>query len=149
VGLIQTDVSLKIETHSSETSVYNKPTQRHIHGDGILHGHSRDNLKSYIALHCYNSITRAVSSVELVTTGTTLPQPTFHAKQMQIIWITVHLFFSCLLLQAFPQHYITYLILNLEDPSTSAYCCRTSQMFPTLSCSNHSRSIRSCSPLAT
>jgi hypothetical protein len=31
----------------SETSVYNKPTRRHVPADGILHSHRRDNLKSY------------------------------------------------------------------------------------------------------
>jgi hypothetical protein len=36
-------------THSSETSVYNKPTQHHIWEDGILHSHRHENLKSYIA----------------------------------------------------------------------------------------------------
>jgi hypothetical protein len=34
-------------TRSSETSVYNKPTRRHVPEDGILHSHSRENLKSY------------------------------------------------------------------------------------------------------
>jgi hypothetical protein len=36
------------ETFSSETSVYNKLTRRHIPEDGILHSHRRENLKSYI-----------------------------------------------------------------------------------------------------
>jgi hypothetical protein len=35
---------------SSETSVLIKATQRNILEDGILHSHSRENLKSYIAL---------------------------------------------------------------------------------------------------
>jgi hypothetical protein len=34
-------------TSSSETSVYNKPTRRHIREDGILHSHRRENLKPY------------------------------------------------------------------------------------------------------
>jgi hypothetical protein len=34
-------------TRSSETSVYNKPTLRHILEDGILHSHRCENLKSY------------------------------------------------------------------------------------------------------
>jgi hypothetical protein len=34
-------------TCSSETSVYSKPTRRHIPEDGILHSHRRENLKSY------------------------------------------------------------------------------------------------------
>jgi hypothetical protein len=33
-------------TRSYETSVYNKPTLRHIQEDGILHSHRRQNLKS-------------------------------------------------------------------------------------------------------
>jgi hypothetical protein len=32
---------------SSETSVYNKLTRRYIPGDGIIHSHRRENLKSY------------------------------------------------------------------------------------------------------
>jgi hypothetical protein len=67
VGLLQTDVSeervtsifraeeitrastLKMEaTRSFETSVYNKPTQHHNPEHGILHNHSRENLKFYI-----------------------------------------------------------------------------------------------------
>jgi hypothetical protein len=64
VGLLQTDVSAESvnsiifvgviyftmkmeETRSSETSVYNKPTVRHIQEDGILHSHRRENLRSY------------------------------------------------------------------------------------------------------
>jgi hypothetical protein len=35
-------------TRSSETSVYNKPTRRHIPEDNIPHSHRRENLKSYI-----------------------------------------------------------------------------------------------------
>jgi hypothetical protein len=39
---------IKMEaTCSTETSVYNKPTRRHIPEDDILHGHRRENLKSY------------------------------------------------------------------------------------------------------
>jgi hypothetical protein len=34
-------------TRSSETSVNNKATRRHIPEDGILHSHRRENLKSY------------------------------------------------------------------------------------------------------
>jgi hypothetical protein len=36
-------------SRSSETSVYNKPTRRHIPEDGILYSHRRENLKSYIS----------------------------------------------------------------------------------------------------
>jgi hypothetical protein len=36
--------------HSSETSVLTRATWRKIPGDGILHSHRRENLKSYIAL---------------------------------------------------------------------------------------------------
>jgi hypothetical protein len=40
---------LKIdETRSSETSVYNKPTRRHIPEDGIAHSHRSESLKSTI-----------------------------------------------------------------------------------------------------
>jgi hypothetical protein len=35
-------------TRCSETSVYNKPTRRHIPEDGILRSRRRENLKSYI-----------------------------------------------------------------------------------------------------
>jgi hypothetical protein len=35
-------------TRFSETSVYNKPTRRHIPEDGILHSHCLENLKFYI-----------------------------------------------------------------------------------------------------
>jgi hypothetical protein len=42
-----TSSTLKMEeTRSSETSAYNKPTQRRIPEDGIVHSHSRENLKS-------------------------------------------------------------------------------------------------------
>jgi hypothetical protein len=40
--------TLKMEaTLSSETSVYNKPTRRHIPEDGILHSQRREKLKFY------------------------------------------------------------------------------------------------------
>jgi hypothetical protein len=43
--------ALKMEvTCSSETSVYNKLTRRHIPKDGILYSHRCENLKSYITL---------------------------------------------------------------------------------------------------
>jgi hypothetical protein len=43
--------TLKIEaTRSSETSVYNKPTRRHIQEYGFLHSHRRENLKSYVRI---------------------------------------------------------------------------------------------------
>jgi glucan phosphoethanolaminetransferase (alkaline phosphatase superfamily) len=35
-------------TRASETLIYDNPTRRNIPGDGILHSHSRENLKSYI-----------------------------------------------------------------------------------------------------
>jgi hypothetical protein len=39
--------TLKMEaTRSSETSVYNKPTWRHVPEDDIVHNHRRENLKS-------------------------------------------------------------------------------------------------------
>jgi hypothetical protein len=34
-------------TLSSETSVFTRPTLRHVKGDGILHNYRRENLKSY------------------------------------------------------------------------------------------------------
>jgi hypothetical protein len=44
-------VTLMMETlSSSETSVLTRATWRNIPGDGILHSHLRENLKSYIAL---------------------------------------------------------------------------------------------------
>jgi hypothetical protein len=40
--------TLKLEaTHSSETSVYNKPTRCHIPEGRTVHSHLRENLKSY------------------------------------------------------------------------------------------------------
>jgi hypothetical protein len=39
---------------SSETSVLTKTTRRNTPQDGILHGHRRENLKSYIALTDWN-----------------------------------------------------------------------------------------------
>jgi hypothetical protein len=43
--------TLKMEaTRSSETSVCNKPTRRHISEDGILHSDRREDLKSYTVL---------------------------------------------------------------------------------------------------
>jgi hypothetical protein len=38
---------LKIVKRFSEMSVYNKPAQRNIPEDGILHSHRRESLKSY------------------------------------------------------------------------------------------------------
>jgi hypothetical protein len=38
------------ESSSSETSVLTRATQRYIPEDDILHSHSREHLKSYIAL---------------------------------------------------------------------------------------------------
>jgi hypothetical protein len=43
-------------TRASETSVYNKPTQRHIPEGGILHSYRRENLKSYITLNCFKCL---------------------------------------------------------------------------------------------
>jgi hypothetical protein len=40
--------TVKMEAiRSSETSVHTRSTRRHIPGDGILHSHRRENLKSY------------------------------------------------------------------------------------------------------
>jgi hypothetical protein len=39
-------------TRCSETSVYNKPTRRHIPEDGILHSRRHENLKSYTTKIC-------------------------------------------------------------------------------------------------
>jgi hypothetical protein len=49
--------TLKMEaTRSSETSVYNIPTGRHIPEDGILHSHRHENLKSYILIIVYQEL---------------------------------------------------------------------------------------------
>jgi hypothetical protein len=46
-------VTLMMETlSSSETSVLTEATRRNFPQDGILHSHSRENLKSYIATDC-------------------------------------------------------------------------------------------------
>jgi hypothetical protein len=42
--------TLKMETCSSHASALTRPTRPHILEDCILHGHRRENLKSYIAL---------------------------------------------------------------------------------------------------
>jgi hypothetical protein len=48
-----TSSTLKMEaTRSSETSIYNKPTRRHIPQDGTLHSHLRENLLSYNFDNC-------------------------------------------------------------------------------------------------
>jgi hypothetical protein len=68
MGLLQTNVSeervtfiFRVEeitqsrmeaTNSYGTSVYNKPTCRHIPEEGIFHSHCRENLKSYIMYKC-------------------------------------------------------------------------------------------------
>jgi hypothetical protein len=42
---------MMVEILSSETSVLTSATRRHNPEDGIPHSHSRENLKSYIALN--------------------------------------------------------------------------------------------------
>jgi hypothetical protein len=58
VALVRTDVLEEVITSiirvtrigDLETSVLTRTTRRNIPEDGILHSHSRENLKSYIAL---------------------------------------------------------------------------------------------------
>jgi hypothetical protein len=64
--------TLKMEaTHSSETSVCNKPTRHHIPEDGILHSHRRENLKSYIS-NLVSRILCRCTSLHLQTSLTSL-----------------------------------------------------------------------------
>jgi hypothetical protein len=49
ISLIPSTLMMKA-MHSSETSVLTRATRLHIPEDGILHNHSREILKSYIAL---------------------------------------------------------------------------------------------------
>jgi hypothetical protein len=54
-------------TRSSETSVHNKPTRRHISEDGILHSDRRENLKSPLfilfVVFCFFSVLPRLNSV--------------------------------------------------------------------------------------
>jgi hypothetical protein len=51
VPLVITDVSEELT--SSETSVLTRATQYNIPEDAVLHGHRRENLKSYVLLLLY------------------------------------------------------------------------------------------------
>jgi hypothetical protein len=63
VDLVRTDVPDKRSAtltmgalRSSETSVLTRVTRRNIQKDGILHGHRRENLKSYIGQNHINNL---------------------------------------------------------------------------------------------
>jgi hypothetical protein len=61
-----------LSKRSSETSVYNKPSRRHIAEDGILHRHRRDNFKSYIRFQWF------------VLAAVVMPR-----KSWSLTWVTV------------------------------------------------------------
>jgi hypothetical protein len=56
-------------THSSETSVSNKATRRHMPEDGILHSHCRENLKSHIFLidFIFNLVAHSITKERLIS----------------------------------------------------------------------------------
>jgi hypothetical protein len=60
-------------TRSCETSVYNKPTRRHVPEDGILHSHRRENLKSYTAYFTFQPTANSVALVRKRTIPTERP----------------------------------------------------------------------------
>jgi hypothetical protein len=57
---------MKEALRSSETSVLTRATRRIIPQDTILHGHRRENFKSYICIHSFTLMMNAIGSIEML-----------------------------------------------------------------------------------
>jgi hypothetical protein len=103
-------------TRSSETSVYNKPTRRHIPERDILHIHRSVNLKSYtiFALVCRRVTAQTVSGgamgipqgIELDQERIQQPSRVHHRERLLGLWRTERhrqdILLHCKLRSAFP-----------------------------------------------